>query len=216
MSEARSRIDTSAYTLDLTGREGFLSWAEVFGDDRPVEFEVGSGRAVSRECRDGPSRSQFPRRGTREKIRETGRGGALAKLELTNVRVYPGDAKHFSLSALGRRAWRRITFTFRTRGGRRGIKNAESSTRPSYHVARTSLIPDGDFWIATDVEEYYGVITSLVGDDPSFEPFPWPELKDPARSGLPDEFRTQIPDRRSADLNRDYYRRPVSRTNLAS
>ena len=46
MSEARSRIDTSAYTLDLTGREGFLSWAEVFGDDRPVEFEVGSGKGL--------------------------------------------------------------------------------------------------------------------------------------------------------------------------
>ena len=47
------------------------------------------------------------------------------------------------------------------------------------NVART-LIPDGDFWIATDVEEYYGVMTALVGDDPSFEPLPWPELKNPA------------------------------------
>ena len=46
------------------------------------------------------------------------------------------------------------------------------------NVART-LIPGGDFWIASDVQEYYGVMTALVADDPCFGPRSWPELKDP-------------------------------------
>ena len=46
MSETRPGIDASPFTLDLTGLDGPFDWAGVFGNDRPVELEVGSGKGL--------------------------------------------------------------------------------------------------------------------------------------------------------------------------
>ena len=131
MSEARSRIDTSAYTLDLTGREGFLNWAEVFGDDRPVEFEVGSGKGLflANAATAHPDHNFLGVELAKKYAQRAAE--RVAKLELTNVRVYPGDAKAFLAQRVGPSSLAAVHVYFPDPWWKRGIKNAESSTRHS-------------------------------------------------------------------------------------
>ena len=46
MSETRAKIDTTPFTLDLTGLANPLDWSVVFGNSHPVELEVGSGKGL--------------------------------------------------------------------------------------------------------------------------------------------------------------------------
>ena len=45
-------------------------------------------------------------------------------------------------------------------------------------VAR-GLRPGGDFWMATDVEEYFGLMRDLMAAHPEFQPLPPDEPKTP-------------------------------------
>ena len=39
---------------DVGDGDTTLDWAEVFGDEKPVEIEIGIGRAVSNRCCGAP------------------------------------------------------------------------------------------------------------------------------------------------------------------
>ena len=95
MSEPRPEADTSTYALDLTGVEGPLRWPEVFGNDHPVELEVGSGKglflqnAATRNPDHNYIGLELSRKYAAKAVER------VAKRRLANVRVWQGDAKLF-------------------------------------------------------------------------------------------------------------------------
>jgi tRNA (guanine-N7-)-methyltransferase len=179
MTPARPRIDTSAYTLSLTGGDGFRNWAEIFGNDQPVELEVGSGKGLflANAATARPDRNFVGIELAKKYAAKAAE--RVAKRRLTNVRVLPGDAKSFLAQHVGPASLAAVHVYFpdpwwKTRHKKRRVFDASLLA----DVART-VVPEGDLWIATDVEEYFGVMTALVAADPNFAPLPWPELKDP-------------------------------------
>ena len=46
MPEPRLPIDTAAFVLDFPTGGAAVAWTEIFGNDHPVELEVGSGKGL--------------------------------------------------------------------------------------------------------------------------------------------------------------------------
>ena len=178
MPDPRTKVDASAHTLDLTGVEGLLRWSELFGDDRPVEIEVGSGKGLFLQNA-ATLRPDHNFVGI-ELAKKYARKAAerAAKWKLRNVKVWPGDAKRFLARHVPGQSLQAVHVYFpdpwwKSRHKKRRVFNETLVA----DVERT-LIPGGELHVATDVEEYFGMIQRLVAEHPRFERMPVPETKD--------------------------------------
>src|SRR4051794_7508195 len=95
MPESRSKPDPTPFLLDLAGTEGPLQWPEVFGNDHPVELEVGSGKGLflQNAATANPEHNFVGVELARKYASKAAE--RVAKRGLANVRVWPGDAKLF-------------------------------------------------------------------------------------------------------------------------
>ena len=179
MTETRARIDTSAFTINLTGAEEVLHWLDVFGNDHPVELEVGSGKGLflQNAATADPARNFV---GV-ELAKKYARGAAerVAKHKLSNVRVWAGDAKLFLARQVRPASLRAVHVYFPDPWWKARHKKRRVFGAPLLADIARVLVPGGDLWVATDVEEYHGVMCELVLGNPRFEARPWPELKAP-------------------------------------
>jgi tRNA (guanine-N7-)-methyltransferase len=179
MSEPQPRVDPSPYTLDLAGVAGPLRWAEVFGDDRPVELEVGSGKGLFLEnaataCPDSNFLGVEVSRKYAARAAER-----VAKRKLTNVRVWPGDAKLFLARFVPSASLAAVHVYFPDPWWKARHKKRRVFGEPLVLDIERALVPGGRLWVATDVEEYFGVIRDLLAAHPRFEPAPLPEARAP-------------------------------------
>src|SRR3954447_24883511 len=95
MPDARPPIDTSPYTLDLAQCATPLDWRAVFGNDHPVELEVGSGKGLflANAAAAGPGHNFVGIELSRKYARRAAE--RVARRQLGNVRVVAGDARLF-------------------------------------------------------------------------------------------------------------------------
>ena len=155
-----------------------VSWSALYGNDQPVELEIGSGKGLflANAGRARPDHNFFGIELARKYARRA--ADRVAKLGLTNVRVLPGDAlllmakyvPDASLAAL------HVYFPdpwWKSRHRKRRVFN-----KPLVLSAERTLIPGSDFHVVTDVEEYFGVITELMAEHPRFAVQPVPEPHD--------------------------------------
>ena len=68
---------------------------------------------------------------------------------------------------------------FPTLGGKNGTKSARVFTAELVEQIARALEPGAELWVASDVEEYFALIQSLIATEPRFREQPVPELKDP-------------------------------------
>ena len=179
MPEPRPRIDAAPFTLDLTGVEGPLDWQQVFGNDRPVELEVGSGKGLFLQNAAGrnPAHNFV---GVEMAKKYAGKAAErIAKLDLTNVRVWPGDAKLFLAKYVAPASLRAVHVYFPDPWWKARHKKRRVFCESLLADVERGLAPRGDLCVVTDVEEYFGVIKALVATRPRFEPTPIPEPRDP-------------------------------------
>src|SRR3954449_1186698 len=95
MPESRPKVDVSPFLLDLNGLEAPLVWPEVFGNDHPVEVEVGSGKGLFLQNA-ATARPSHNFVGVELARKYAGKAAErVAKRSLRNVRVWPGDGKLF-------------------------------------------------------------------------------------------------------------------------
>jgi tRNA (guanine-N7-)-methyltransferase len=179
MSETRRKIDSSACTLDLTGVEGPLSWPDVFGDDHPVEVEVGSGKGLflANAATRNPSHNFVGVELAKKYARKAAE--RVAKLGLLNVRVLPGDAKLFLARFVGASSLAAVHVYFPDPWWKARHKKRRVFCESLVLDVERVLAPGGHLWVATDVEEYHGVIQQLVATHARFEPRPLQEPKTP-------------------------------------
>lgn len=179
MTEPHRKIDSSARTLDLTGVEGLLSWEAVFGNDRPVELEVGSGKGLFLQNA-ATARPDSNFLGLELARKYAGKAAErLARHGLINARVWSGDARLFLARHVPPGSLSAVHVYFPDPWWKKRHKKRRVFTGTLLADIERSLVPGGALEVATDVEEYFGVMIALVAERPRFAPEPLPELKEP-------------------------------------
>ena len=145
-----------------------LDWREVFGNDHPVELEVGSGKGLFlvREAVRKPENNFFGIEIAKKYAKQAGE--RVDKLELPNVRVYPDDALEFLAKYVPDESLVAVHVYFPDPWWKARHRKRRVFREALVLDVKRTLKVSGDFWIATDVEEYFEVILALMASHPSF------------------------------------------------
>lgn len=147
---------------------GPVRWAEVFGDDHPIEIEVGFGKGgwlvdAAAKTREHNFLGIEVMRGL-----QLYAATRLARRGLTNARVLCTDAGYFLARHVAPASVAAVHVYFpdpwwKARHKKRRVFTAEFAA-----AAERAIALDGRLCIATDVEEYFEVMTGLVAERPAF------------------------------------------------
>ena len=179
--------ELAPYLLEAPESPAVLDLAAVFGNDRPVEVEVGFGKGLFllTTAMAHPEvnfagieieRKYFLYTATR-----------IAKRKLANVKLAHGDARDFLGQRMPAASLYAVHVYFpdpwwKKRHHKRRVFTAEFAA----DCCRV-LRPGGQLHVATDVEEYFGLIRQAVAPLASLTPVPVGEAPRPAES-----FRTNF------------------------
>jgi tRNA (guanine-N7-)-methyltransferase len=171
--------DPKPYLVDPATLATPVSWPDVFGDDRPVELEVGSGKGLflANAAEANPGRNFFGIELARKYARKAAE--SVAKKGLANVRVLPWDARRFMAVHCPAASLHAVHVYFPDPWWKKRHKKRRVFAEALVLDIERTLIPGGDLHVATDVEEYFGVIRELLATHPRFVDLPSPEVKDP-------------------------------------
>jgi len=179
MTPPRPPLDLGPYTLDLAQHGEPLSWQAVFGNDHPVELEVGSGKGLFL-ANEGSRKSDHNFLGIELAKKYAKRATErVAKLELSNVKVLPGDGRAFLSRYVPPASLVAVHIYFPDPWWKARHKKRRVFCEPFVIDVARGLKPGGDFWISTDVEEYFGVMRELMATQPRFIAQPPPEPNAP-------------------------------------
>ncbi len=167
-------IDPTPTIVEFDSLSVPISWSEVFGDDHPVELEVGSGKGLflANAATGNPGRNFFGIEMARKYARRAAE--RVAKRRLTNVRVLPGDARLFLARYVPAESLETIHVYFPDPWWKTRHRKRRVFAEPLVLDAERTLRTGGDLRVVTDVEEYFGVIQALMATHPRFRILPEP------------------------------------------
>ncbi len=156
------------YLLEVPPEPSTLDWRSVFGNDHPVEIEVGFGKGLFLLT------SALSRPGVNflgleiERKCQLYAAARMAKRSLANVRLAHIDARHFLRDRVHSASIQALHVYFpdpwwKTRHRKRRVFTPEFARE----CARV-LCPGGRLWLATDVPEYFEVMTHTLARLPEF------------------------------------------------
>ncbi|MFQ5692182.1 MAG: tRNA (guanosine(46)-N7)-methyltransferase TrmB, partial [Nitrospinota bacterium] len=184
-----------------------LRWADLFGNDRPVEVEIGfgKGRFLITAGERFPEVNYF---GVERRLRyfRVARD-RIEKRNLRNVRIVRTDAfalVHAVLPAASVRAYH-VYFPdpwWKKRHRKRRIFTPDFVDG----LART-LSPGGRLYVASDVGEYFEEIRALVEGRPEFRPLDDPGGRMEAAGYVPSNFEVKM-SKAGHPIHRAVYQRP--------
>lgn len=168
-------IDATPYLVDWDSLQSTVSWSTTFGNDHPVELEIGSGKGLflCNAARSHPDRNFFGIELARKYARKAAE--RVAKRSLSNVRVLPGDAKLFMARHVAPASLDAIHVYFPDPWWKARHRKRRVFAEPLVADFERTLISGGMVHVVTDVEEYFGVITDLMAEHPRFQLLPPPE-----------------------------------------
>jgi tRNA (guanine-N7-)-methyltransferase len=168
-------VETAAYTLDFPQGDSPVSWGEAFGNDHPVALEVGSGKGLflANAASAQPGWNFVGVELSRKYARRAAE--RVAKKRLANVRVVAGDARLFLGRFVPPASLAAVHVYFPDPWWKARHKKRRVFSEPLVVDIERALRPGGELGVATDVEEYFGVIRGLVADHPRFQEQPIPE-----------------------------------------
>jgi tRNA (guanine-N7-)-methyltransferase len=154
-------------------------WAELFDNSGPIELEVGSGKGLflANSARANPDRNYLGI----ENAKKYAKKGAqrLAKANLRNARMLPDDARKFLHDCVPRASVEAVHIYFPDPWWKKKHRKRRVFCEPFVVDVACALVRAGEFHIATDVEEYFGVMMELMGRFEQFTEMPRPEPKTP-------------------------------------
>jgi tRNA (guanine-N7-)-methyltransferase len=179
MAEPLPPIDTSQNTLEPPQTAVPVVWEAVFGNDHPVELEIGSGKGLFL-ANAGKMRPDHNFLGI-ELAKKYARRAAerVAKLGLRNVKVLAADARGFLARNVPSASLHAVHVYFPDPWWKARHKKRRVFCAPLVADIERVLLPGGELHVVTDVEEYYGVIRELIATHPRFVERPIPEIKAP-------------------------------------
>lgn len=151
--------------VDLSELTG-LTWRAIFGNDRPVELEIGTGKGsfLLRRAQAVPEHNFFGIEWSNEFFRHA--ADRLRRWKMTNVRILRTDAAHF-IRVVSPRASLHALHVYhpdpwpKTRHHKRRLFQ-----RPFVEAAAECLIPGGRIAVQTDHAEYFAQIAPLLRSVP--------------------------------------------------
>jgi tRNA (guanine-N7-)-methyltransferase len=177
----RPAIDVSGILLDPAAYpgDGPLSWAKLLGNDHPVEIEIGSGKGLflAGAAAEQPGHNFLGIEIARKYARLAAE--RAVKRGVGNVRVWPGDARALVARRIPAASVRAIHVYFPDPWWKKRHKKRRVFTGELVEGIDRGLESGGELHLATDVEEYFGVIRDLVAGEPRLVELPAPSVKEP-------------------------------------
>jgi tRNA (guanine-N7-)-methyltransferase len=155
-----------------------IDWQQVFGNDHPVEIEVGFGKGLfllnaALAC---PDVNFFGVEIMRKYQLFT--ATRMARRKLTNVRLACADARHLLREYVPAASVRAIHVYFPDPWWKKRHHKRRVFTEDFVARCVRALKPSGLFHVATDVAEYFAVMTELCQGRPELELLPPPSVAD--------------------------------------
>jgi tRNA (guanine-N7-)-methyltransferase len=171
--------ELAPHLLDVPDPLAPLDWRRVFGNDQPVEVEVGFGKGLFLVTAAGAC-PHVNFLGI-EIVRKYQLFAAtrLAKRGLGNVRVVKADARLFLRVCVPAWSLQAIHVYFPDPWWKKRHLKRRLFTPEFAGQCERALRPGGRLYVVTDVGEYYEVITGLVGQHTGLRPLPPPDPKQP-------------------------------------
>ena len=171
--------DLSPWFHTLYDYEYPLDWSTVFGNDHPVEIDVGCGRGLF-VVTASEANADVNYLGVEVDYREARRGAKrLKKREQPNARIIGGDVETLFRKYVRPQSVDAVHVYFPDPWWKRKHRSRRVFNDKFLDLAVRVLKPEGFLHSWTDVEEYFGVITSLVNHDSRFQSLPTPVEKTP-------------------------------------
>jgi tRNA (guanine-N7-)-methyltransferase len=156
-----------------------LRWSDVFVHPGPVELEIGPGKGLylANAAQARPSHNFLGVEVARKYgIRAADRA---ARLGLTNVRLILGDGKRLLHEFVPDASLHALHLYFPDPWWKKRHKKRRMFSESFVEQARRTLVPGGELHLATDVEEYFGVMQATMAEHPEFAPIDVPPLGPP-------------------------------------
>lgn len=182
MSGTRPAVDLSAHLIDPTSLDAPapINWPELFGNDHPVELEIGSGKGLFL-INAASSVTGHNFLGV-ELARKYARMAALrlARRQLANAKIWRGDARLIIGRLVPEASLRVVHVYFPDPWWKKRHKKRRVFTAELVVQIGQALQPGGELKIASDVEEYFILMQSLIAGDPRFREQAVPAITDAA------------------------------------
>jgi tRNA (guanine-N7-)-methyltransferase len=176
-AEPRPPLDLAPILLDFPTEP--LSWPALFGRDGPVELEVGPGKGLFlvNAARRRPDHGFL---GVEISHKYAGKAAErVARAGLPNVRLMAGDARKLVRELIPPHSVAAVHVYFPDPWWKKRHKKRRVFTGAFVADVARILSPRGDLHLATDVEEYFGVMGEVMAAHPEFEPQPPPAPNTP-------------------------------------
>ena len=185
---SRSRVDTdvSRHLIDpgrlLASEPAAIEWSSLFGDGKAVELEIGSGKGLFllNAAKSEPGVNYLGIELSRKYARLA--AARLAKAELTNAKVWCGDARIVLDTVVPAQSLRGVHVYFPDPWWKTRHKKRRVFTGELVQAIERTLSPGGHLSVASDVAEYFGVIGRLIGAGGRFQEVELPARSDPANA----------------------------------
>lgn len=156
-----------------------IDWAALFGNDHPVEFEVGPGKGLflANAARANPGRNYLGVEIARKYARLAAE--RLAKQGIANAKVWAGDVRDVLWRRVPDRSVRAVHVYFPDPWWKKRHKKRRVFTGDLIAQVERVLQPGGELHIASDVEEYFHLMRELIAASPRFDERPPADMKAP-------------------------------------
>jgi tRNA (guanine-N7-)-methyltransferase len=178
MAGTRHAIDISSHLVDPppTDEPTPIVLPELFGDDHPVELEIGSGKGLilfnaARVC---PSHNFLGIEVSRKYARIA--SVRLAAGQVSNAKIWRGDARQVIARLASATRLQAVHVYFPDPWWKKRHRKRRVFTDELVSQIARSLLPGGELRVATDVEDYFRLIQHLIAAPGQFEEQAIPEL----------------------------------------
>jgi tRNA (guanine-N7-)-methyltransferase len=184
MPRSRPETDVSAFLIEPPppDEQAPIKWPELFGNDRPVELEVGSGKGLFllNAATLDPDCNFLGVELSRKYARLAGE--RLARNRVSNAKIWRGDARHVLARLVPGSSLRAVHVYFPDPWWKKRHKKRRVFTDSLVSDVERTLNSGGELRIASDVEEYFGIIKALVSGRARFHEQPVPEPNAPEQT----------------------------------